>query len=108
MREKKSSLRFSGRKHSRGGMISTVIGGIAWSIFIALCICSSVSGGNAELFVGGIGILDAVFTLAGMIIAIRGFQEREVYYLLPTIGVVLNGILFAIYFSLYFMGIAIV
>jgi len=108
MKERKTSLRFSGRKHSRGGMISTVIGGIAWSIFIAVCICSSVAGGNAELFVGGIGILDAFFSIAGIINAIRGFKEREVYYVLPTVGIVLNGILFVIYFSLYFMGIAIV
>ena len=108
MKEKKTSLHFAGRRHSRSGVISTVIGGIAWCIFIALCVCSSTTGGNAELFIGGIGIVDAVFALVGMINSIRGFQEREVYYVLPTIGIILNGMLFVIYFSLYFMGVAIV
>lgn len=107
MKEKKTSLHFTGRRHSGKGIISTVIGGISWCIFIALCVCSSTTAGNAELFVGGIGILDAVFALAGMILAVRGFQEREVYYVLPTIGVIANGGLFVLYFSLYFMGIAI-
>ena len=33
MAEKKSALHFSGRKHSKNGTVSTVIGGIAWLIF---------------------------------------------------------------------------
>ncbi len=106
--EKKSSLHFAGRKHSRGGVIATVIGGISWGIFIALCVCSALTRGTAELVVGTIGIADALFALAGMILAIKGFQEREVYYALPAVGAVLNGLLFVIYFSLYFMGVAIV
>lgn len=105
--EKKSSLRFSGRKHSGKGVISTVIAGIGWSIFIALCVCSAMAKGAAESVVGAIGIADALFVLVGMILGFKGFQEREVYYVMPTVGVVLNGILFVIYFSLYFMGVAI-
>ena len=107
MREKKTSLRFAGRKHSGKGLSSAVIGGIAWGICIALCICSSTTNGNAELVVGVIGILDAVFALAGVLLAVRGFQEREVYYVFPTIGIVANGSLFVLYFILYIMGVAV-
>ena len=107
MKEKKSSLHFAGRRHARGGVIATVIAGIAWCIFIALCVCSAVTGGNADFVVGIIGILDALFAMVGMVMALRGFQEREVYYVFPILGMVLCGILFAVYFSLYCMGIAI-
>lgn len=107
MKEKKSSLRFTGRRHSRGGVISTVIAGIAWILFAALCVYSSATGGNAAVVAGVLGILDAVFVLVGMLIAFRGFYERDVYYVLPAVGMVLNGILFVVYFSLYFMGVAI-
>ncbi len=107
MREKKTALHFTGRQHSRRGMISTAIAGIAWLVFLALCVYSSATGGNAAGPAGIIGIADAFFVLAGMLIAFRGFQERDVYYALPTAGMILNGILFVIYFSLYFMGIAI-
>ena len=108
MKEKKSSLHFAGRKHARKGIISTVIGGIAWCIFITLCVYSTTTGGNAEAVAGIIGILDAFFALAGMIVAFHGFQERDVYYVLPAVGISLNGILFVIYFSLYFMGVAMI
>lgn len=107
MKKERSSLRFTGRRHSRGGVISTVMAGIAWILFAALCIYSSATGGNAETVAGILGILDAVFVLAGMVVAFRGFYERDVYYALPAVGMVLNGSLFVIYFSLYFMGIAI-
>ncbi|MBQ8038630.1 MAG: hypothetical protein IJ274_01920 [Lachnospiraceae bacterium] len=107
MKEKKTALHFTGRAHSRGGIISTVIAGIAWIIFAALCANSSTSGGNATVVVGFLGILDAFFVLAGMLVALKGFHERDVYYVLPAIGMVLNGILFVIYFSLYLMGTAI-
>lgn len=107
MKERGSSLRFAGRKQARGGVISTVIAGIAWIIFVALCVNSSLTGGNAAYVAGILGIADALFALAGMIMAFRGFQERDVYYVLPAVGMVLNGILFVIYFSLYIMGVAI-
>ncbi len=104
---KKTALHFAGRRHSSRGVASIVIGGIAWLIFLALCISSSVSGGAAPMLVGTIGVLDALFAIAGMITAWRGFQERDVYYALPIVGMSANGILFVVYFSLYFMGVAI-
>lgn len=108
MKEKKSSLHFTGRQHARGGIISLVIAVIAWIVFVTLCVYSSSSGGNAAYVAGVLGMADAVFSLAGMILAWKGFQERDVYYILPAVGMVLNGILFVIYFSLYFMGVAMV
>lgn len=108
MKGKKSSLHFTGRRHPRGGIISTVMAGIGWLLFAALCVYSSATEGNAAVVVGILGILDAFFVLAGTIIAFRGFYERDVYYVLPAVGMACNGILFIIYFSLYFMGVAIV
>ena len=108
MKEKKRSLRFSGRSHAKGGIASTVIGGIGWIVFAALCVYSASTGGNAAAVAGIIGILDTVFALTGMVTAFRGFYERDVYYVMPAVGMVLNGSLFVLYFILYLMGIAIV
>lgn len=107
MKEKKTSLQFTGKRHARGGVISTVMAGIAWLVFCALCVYSSSTGGNAAEVAGILGIADAIFALVGMVLAFRGFQERDVHYVLPAVGMVLNGILFVVYFALYFMGVAI-
>lgn len=108
MKEKRNSLRFAGRQHSKKGVTATVIGCIGWLIFLGICLYSSTMKGSAAMFVGIIGILDAFFSLAGIGIAIRGFSERDVYYELPSVGIILNGILFVVYFSLYFMGTALI
>ena len=108
MKEKKRSLRFSGRRHARGGIISTVMAGIGWLIFTALCVYSFSTGGNAAAVAGILGILDAVFALVGMVIAFRGFYERDVFYVMPAVGMILNGGLFVLYFVLYLMGTVIV
>ena len=108
MKEQKRTLRFSGRKHARGGIISTVMAGIGWIIFAALCVYSSSTGGNAAAVAGILGILDAVLALTGMVVAFKGFSERDVYYVMPAVGITLNGGLFVLYFILYLMGTAIV
>lgn len=107
MKERKKTLHFTGRRHAARGIIATVVAVVAWLIFAALCVYSAKTGGNAATVVGIIGILDAFLSLGGGIIAYYGFHESDVYYLMPGIGIVLNGILFVIYFSLYFMGMAI-
>ncbi len=107
MKEKKGSLHFRKKQHSKIGIISTVISIIAWGIFIALSTYSTITNGNVEMVIGIIGILDAFFTFFGAVLAIKGLQEREVAYSFPVVGILLNGTLFVIYFILYVMGVAI-
>ena len=107
MKGKRGSLRFRKKEHSKKGIISTVISIIAWCIFIAVSIYSTITEGNVEKIIGVIGILDALLALFGVVLAIKGFQEREVVYGFSIVGTLFSGTLFVIYFILYFMGIAI-
>lgn len=107
IKREKTSLRFSGKRVSGLGIGATVMGAIGWLVFAALSVYSASVDGNAETFVGGIGLLDAVLSAVGIVVAYRALQERDIYYVVPIIGMALNAILFIVYFSLYFMGIAI-
>lgn len=107
MREKKGSLHFRKKEHSKMGIISIVISIITWCIFLAVSIYSTITEGNVEQIIGIVGILDAVFAFLGAILAIKGLQERDVSYSFSIAGILLNGTLFVIYFILYFIGIAI-
>ncbi len=106
-KKEKSSLHFTGKRVSGLGIGATVMGAIGWLVFLALSIYSASMDGQAETFVGLIGLLDAVLSLVGVIVSYRALQERDIYYVMPIIGIILNGLLFVLYFSLYFMGIAI-
>ncbi len=107
MKEKKGSLHFRKKQHSKVGIISTVISILAWGIFIALSTYSTITNGNVEMIMGIIGILDAFFAFFGAVLAIKGLQEREVSYRFSIVGILLNGTLFVVYFILYVMGVAI-
>ena len=106
-KKEKSSLHFTGKRVSGLGIGATVMGAIGWIVFAALSIYSASLDGQAENFVGIIGMLDAVLSIAGVIVSYRALQDRDIYYVMPMIGMALNGILFVLYFSLYFMGIAV-
>ena len=106
-KKEKSSLHFTGKRVSGAGVGATVMGAIGWIVFVGLSVYSAGSGGQAEFFVGVIGLLDAILCLVGAIVAYRALQERDIYYAVPIVGLVLNAILFVLYFSLYFMGIAV-
>ncbi len=103
-KEKKTSLRFNGRKMSKTGLTATVMSGIGWIIFIALTVYSAGRDGNAAQFIGIIGLLDAIMSLVGMLMAYKGLHERDVQLALPVVGMTLNGVLFIVYFSMYIMG----
>lgn len=107
MKREKNSLHFTDKRVSGLGVGATVMGAIGWIVFAALSIYSASMDGKAELFVGAIGLLDAVLSVVGVIVSYRALQKRDIYYVMPIIGMALNGILFIVYFSLYFMGVAI-
>jgi len=103
-KKEKSSLHFSGKRVSGLGIGTTVMGSIGWVVFLALSVYSASKDGQAESFIGIIGLLDALLALVGAGLSYRALQERDVYYVMPIIGMALNALLFIMYFSLYFMG----
>ena len=105
IKREKKSLRFTDKRVSGLGIGATVMGTIGWIVFAAISIYSASMDGKAELFIGGIGLLDAVLSMVGMIVSYRALQERDIYYVMPIIGMALNGILFVVYFSLDFQWI---
>lgn len=107
MKKEKNALHFQGRAASKQGMVSIVIGVLAWIVFVALAVYSASLSGAAESIVGVIGIFDMLFALVGILYAANGFKERDVFYGLPIAGLSLNAVLFLIYFVLYLTGMAI-
>lgn len=107
MKKEKNSLHFQGRAASKQGMVSVVIGALAWIVFAALAVYSASLSGAAESVIGIVGMVDMLFAFAGICFAVHGFKERDVFYGLPIAGMSLNAVLFLVYFVLYLTGMAI-
>ena len=106
MRKRKSKMKFIGRKHSLYGMISSVLGGVNLLLFILLIVITTNSAGTTGVWLGLAGLLLLVISLAGALLGVAGFKQKDVFYRFPIIGVTTNGVLFLCYVILYFFGLS--
>lgn len=93
-------LKFVGKKNATGGILSTIIGIIALALFALAVYMSFEAKGNGGKMVGIIGFVVVIMTLTGTILGIKGFKEKEKYYLYSVIGTLLCGILLFIMISI--------
>lgn len=98
-------LDFKKKAPSKNGIVSCIFGMAAMAVFIAASIISAKADGDAGEPVGFMGISSALLCIVGLVFASDGMREREVGYLFPVIGAVLNGLLLVYLFWLYIYGL---
>jgi hypothetical protein len=103
--KKKETIQFSGRRHTRLGILSAMIGILTVIGFVAICIISGVNGGEAGLYIGIIGIFIFVLGLFGFVLSYKGLKQRDIYYRFPMIGIVTNGTMLIILMIIYILGL---
>lgn len=100
----KRSYKFTDKKHTRQGMVSSFLGFTALVLLVAGLLMAYRRFGTAGPYVGLMGFLSLIFSMMGFVFGIRGFQEEEVYYLFSKIGVGLNGVLFILWMLIFIAG----
>lgn len=108
MKKRKASIKFVGRKHSKYGLISTIIGGISSAILLSMIYVTIRSNGTTEVWLGLLGLLLLMVSLAGLILGVSGLKQKDIFYTLPILGVAINGVLFISMVVLYFLGLSMI
>ncbi|MBQ5733998.1 MAG: DUF6142 family protein [Lachnospiraceae bacterium] len=93
-------LKFVGKKNATGGILSTIIGIISLVLFGLAIYISFEAKGKGGKMVGIIGFIVVIMTIIGTTFGIKGFKEKEKYYLYSVIGTLLCGILLFIMISI--------
>lgn len=96
---------FEEKKHSFNGIISTIMGLVGFCTLIGMIYASYYNRGHAGIYAGAFGITGMVFSLAGFIIGIRSFSERNIKYKYPKLGSFLCGIAFVLWLGILAMGV---
>ncbi|HHX13087.1 MAG TPA: hypothetical protein GX731_09705 [Clostridiales bacterium] len=73
--------------------------------FITISIISSTDKGEGSLIIGIIGVLILPIAILGFVISYKAFKEKDIFYSLPIIGNLLNGIMIVVLLILYILGI---
>ena len=96
----KKKIRFTDKKHSRQGIISSGLGGAALLLFAA----SYIRSGQAGRIIAVTGFLAMLCACAGLYYGILGYREEGTYRLFPRLRCGLNFLLLAGFVSIYILG----
>jgi hypothetical protein len=97
-------IHFSGRRHSRLGIISAAIGITVVLGFLVISIISGMAKGKGGLILGVVGILLFCLSIFGFILSYKACREKDVFYRFPITGAILNGFMTVFLLILYILG----
>ena len=102
--EKKTKLKFQGRKRSKKGIASMLLALLSLAALITASVLSGMAKGAGGSFLGYIGIGALFVSVLGFLLGVRSFKQADILYFHPVFGAVLNGLLLIVYLSLYLIG----
>ena len=87
------SYKFTNKKHSKGGVRSSIAGALSLICTVAGVFAAFVSKGNAGSYLALLGTVAIVASFYGVYVGNQSFKEEECYYLFSRIGTIVNFIL---------------
>lgn len=102
---KRKSYKFTDKKQSVRGIISTVYFLMAAGMVIYAIYLSFRKGGNASAEIGALGTEALLVAVGGFAMGIYGFKEDEVYLRFPWIGTVGNAAVWLFLLGVILVGI---
>jgi hypothetical protein len=105
LKRNKEMIHFSGRRHTKLGIASAVIGILVILGFIIISIISGVEGGKGGYILGIAGMLFFGLAVAGFIMSYQAFKKKDIFYRFPIVGAVLNGLMIIFLLIIYMLGI---
>ena len=91
------SYKFTDKKHTKQGLASVACGVAALALTGTALMLAFRGAGQAGSIVGLMGLLAMLLSVEGFVLALRGFQEEDVYVISSQVGVVLDGLLFILW-----------
>lgn len=101
----KEMIHFSGRRHTKLGICSMIIGILSILGLITASILSGIYRGQGGMVYGFIGIGLFFLSVLGFALSYKAFQKKDIFYRFPIIGAVLNGGMTILLLVIYILGI---
>lgn len=98
------SYKFTNKKHSKGGVRSSIAGTVSLICTISAVFSAYVSKGNAGTYLALLGTIAIVSGIYGAFAGNQSFKEEECYYLFSRIGTVVNVILVIFWIAVVGIG----
>lgn len=98
---------FTDNRHPEKGIMSSILGIISVTALTCAVFFSYKNGGQALVQYAAATMLAAIFSVVGLVIGIMSRFEKDVFYLFPNLGIILNSIavLFVVFILLLGFGV---
>lgn len=97
--------KFTNKKISKGGVMSSLFAVISTAMLVAGVYISYKADGLGDATVGILGLGAFIIALVGFIIGIRSFKNEEAFLGLPWFGVVANAMVWIFMMCVIFIGL---
>lgn len=105
MFDKFKKYKFTDKKKSKGGIVSTLLFLVAISMMIASIYRSYKYAGNGGTEVGVLAMTAFFMSLIGFFVGIKSFKEENVFYGFSWFGTICNTAMWLILIGLMLIGI---
>lgn len=101
----KRKYKFTNKKHSIGGVVSTLMAFVAIVLLVLAILYSFRARGIGGEEVGTLALMSLAFSVFGLITGLLSYREFDRYYTFSLIGSLMNGIVTILLVMLLFVGI---
>ncbi len=102
----KHKNKFSDRRHSVGGVISTVMAVASLVMFVMAVHRSYGARGEGDSLVGSYALSSMMFAFFGLITGLMSYKEPDRYHTFSFIGSLTSGIMTVLMIMLYITGLS--
>ena len=106
MAKKRYKYSFTKKRHTRGGVESSILALVSCLLFLGAAICALALNGQGGMYLGALGILTLGLSVYGFILGLKSFSEQNREFLYSKVGSVANGVLMVIWIALFLVGIS--
>lgn len=103
-KRKRKNYKFSDKTHPVPGLLSFCFGMAALVSIAVSSIISFRAQGNGGIFIGFLGFVSMILSIAGVVLSIISLKKKDIHYRFPVMGGVLCGFLTLFYIILYVIG----
>ncbi len=101
----KRKYKFTNKRHSVGGVLSSLMALAAVVLIIIAVIISFKAEGYGGEEVGTLSLMALVFSASGLVLGLLSYRETDRYYSFSFAGSLVSGIVTVLLVMLFFTGI---
>ena len=105
LKRNKEMIHFSGKRHTKLGISSAIIGIVVILGFIIISLVSGLAGGKGGYVLGILGISLFLLAVIGFVLSYKALKKKDIFYRFPIIGAISNGIMMIVLLVIYLLGV---